>query len=265
MSLRNPFAPELLRDQVWLITGGGTGIGRAVALLASELGAATVIASRNLDHLTPTARAIEDAGGRCLAHGCDIREPDQVEGLVTATLDRFCRIDVLVNNAGGQFPTPAATLANKGWDAVIRNNLSGTWHVTRAVATRALIPAGGGAIVNIIANVFRGFPGMVHTGAARAGVDNLTKTLSVEWACHGVRVNAVAPGIIETEAISRYPRPIVERSAGSIPLKRLGTAEEVAIPIVFVGSPAASYITGETLYVDGAARLWGDLWEIPDP
>jgi citronellol/citronellal dehydrogenase len=265
MSLSNPFSPDLLRGQVWLITGGGTGIGRAVALLASELGAATVIASRRLEHLAPTARAIEAAGGRCLAHGCDIREPDQVDALVAAALEQFARIDVLVNNAGGQFPTPAATLTTKGWDVVIRNNLSGTWYVTQAVATRALIPGQGGAIVNVIANIFRGFPGMVHTGAARAGVDNLTKTLAVEWACHGVRVNAVAPGIIETEAIARYPQPIVERSAGAIPLKRLGTAEEVAIPIVFVGSPAASYITGETLYVDGAARLWGDLWEIPDP
>ncbi|MCA9669095.1 MAG: SDR family oxidoreductase [Myxococcales bacterium] len=265
------FAPGLLQGQSWLVTGGGTGIGKATAELAASLGARVVIASRKLENVEPAAREISDAaaaaGGSCSAVTCDIREPEQVEGMVDAVLERHDgALDVLINNAGGQFPSPALSMSVNGFNAVIRNNLSGTFYVTQAVAKKVMVPGGkGGAIVNVIANIYRGFAGMAHTGAARAGVDNLTKSLAVEWAAHKIRVNAVAPGIIMTSGMKQYPPELVRQSRKTIPFKRLGSAEEVAEPIVFLASPGASYISGETLYVDGAARLWGDLFPIPDP
>lgn len=259
------FHPELLKGEVWLITGGGTGIGRSTAILAASLGAEVFIVSRKMEKLQPTADEISAHGGRCAAITCDIRLPETIESAVETIRERSGTINVLVNNAGGQFPTPAQSLSHKGWDAVIRNNLSGTWYMTQAVATRCMIPGDGGSIVNVIADIYRGFPGMVHTGAARAGVDNLTKTLAVEWAPNKIRVNAVAPGIIASSGLKQYPPALIEQSQRAIPFKRLGETTEVAQPIIFLGSSAASYITGTTLYVDGGSRLWGDLWPIPDP
>jgi len=171
---------------------------------------------------------------------------------------------VLVNNAGGQFPSPAEALSANGFEAVVRNNLLGTWNVTREVATASMIPDGGGVILNVIANVDRGFPGMVHTGAARAGVENVTRTLAVEWIHHGIRVNAVSPGTILTEGLGQYPPDAIEFVRKATPAKRLGSAEEVAWSIVFLCSDAASYITGATLHIDGAQRLWGEPWPVPD-
>ena len=155
-------------------------------------------------------------------------------------------------------------LSPKGWDAVIRNNLNGTFYVTREVAVASMIPQRRGRIVNIIANVARGFPGMVHTGAARAGVENMTKTLAVEWAQHGIGVNAIAPGIIRSSGTDQYPPELVEMSRQHTPLKRLGTPEEVAELCAYLASDAASFVTGETWYIDGGAHLWGDTWIIPD-
>jgi citronellol/citronellal dehydrogenase len=259
---RNPFAPGLFSGQVALVTGGGTGIGKACALELLQLGAKVVIASRKPDHLEPALQELR-AHGEVIALPCDIREPQQVEALVTSALNEFGRIDVLVNNAGGQFPAPAATLSPKGWDAVIRNNLNGTFYVTREVGTRAMLPARRGAIVNVIAMVNRGFAGMAHTGAARAGVENLTMSLAVEWAHADVRVNAVAPGIIRSTGIDQYPQELVAASVERTPQKRLGTVEETAHSIVFLASPAAQFITGATLRIDGGAALWGDIWQIP--
>jgi citronellol/citronellal dehydrogenase len=173
-------------------------------------------------------------------------------------------ITVLVNNAGGQFPSPAESLSPKGWDAVIRNNLNGTFYVTREVATASMIPQRRGRIVNIIANVSRGFPGMVHTGAARAGVENMTKTLAVEWAPYDVAVNAIAPGIIRSSGADRYGEELLEMSRRHTPAKRLGTPEEVAQLCAYLACDAASFVTGETWYIDGGAHLWGDTWILPD-
>lgn len=254
------FAPNLLQSSVWLITGGGTGIGYATALLAGSLGAQVVIAGRKAEPLELAAQTLREQGCDCLPIPCDIREPEQIVALVDHILTQHGHIDVLVNNAGGQFPSPAQNIARKGWDAVIRNNLSGTWYMTQEVANKAFIPQKRGAIINVIANIFRGIPGMAHTGAARAGVDNLTKTLAVEWAPYHIRINAVAPGIIHSSGIQQYPFDVVALGEKTIPFKRLGTVEEVAQPIVFLGSDAASYISGTTLYVDGAAHLAGDIW-----
>jgi citronellol/citronellal dehydrogenase len=170
----------------------------------------------------------------------------------------------LVNNAGGQFPSPAAALSPRGWEAVIRNNLNGTFFMTRAVAVSAMLPRRCGAIVNVIANIARGFPGMAHTGAARAGVENLTRSLAVEWAASDVRVNAVAPGIIHSSGLEHYPADLTRSSVARTPQKRMGSVEEVAHSIVYLASPAAAFITGATLRIDGGASLWGDLWPIHD-
>jgi citronellol/citronellal dehydrogenase len=258
---RNPFANNLFESQVALVTGGGTGIGRATALELLQCGAKVVIASRKPEHLV-----VDDlqAHGEVSALPCDIREPDQIERLVERVLERHGRIDVLVNNAGGQFPSPAQQLTRNGWDAVIRNNLNGTFYMTREVAVRSMIPQRRGAIVNVIANIARGFPGMAHTGAARAGVENLTMTLAVEWAQFDVRVNAVAPGVITRSGTAKYPPEIIANSVSRTPQKRPGTVEECAHAIVYLASPAALFVTGATLRIDGGQSLWGDSWPIPD-
>jgi citronellol/citronellal dehydrogenase len=169
-----------------------------------------------------------------------------------------------VNNAGGQFPSPAAAMSPKGWDAVIRNNLNGTFYMTREVATRAMLPARRGAIVNVTANVARGFPGMAHTGAARAGVENLTKSLAIEWAPQDVRVNAVAPGLIASSGTVQYGEAVIEAGRQRTPQKRAGTVEEVAHAICYLASPAAAFVTGAILRIDGGQALWGDLWPIEE-
>jgi len=258
------FAPDLFRDQVALVTGGGTGIGRATALMLARLGARVAIASRKQENLDATAAELGAAAGAGRVHHqtCDIRDPEQVAALVGAVLSRFGRIDLLVNNAGGQFPSPAESITPKGWEAVIRNNLNGTFYMTREVGARAMIPQKSGRIVNVIAQIYRGFPGMAHTGAARAGVENLTMSLAVEWAQHGITVNAVAPGVIRSSGTTRYPAEVLELGRKATPLKRLGTETEVAESIVYLLS--AAFVTGATLCIDGGARLWGDIWQIPD-
>jgi citronellol/citronellal dehydrogenase len=261
------YAPGLFAGQVALVTGGGTGIGRQTCLALAKLGAKIAICSRKPEHLEHTAKELAAITGDDGVHWqtCDIREPVQIGHVVQATLEKFKRIDLLVNNAGGQFPSPAEAISPKGFEAVIRNNLNGTFYVTREVATRAMIPQRGGRIVNVIAQIFRGFPGMVHTGAARAGVENMTMTLSVEWAQHGILVNAIAPGAIISSGTKQYPPELLEMQRRKTPLKRLGTEEEVADSILFLLAPSSRFITGATLYVDGGSRLWGENWPIPEP
>jgi citronellol/citronellal dehydrogenase len=259
------FAPGVFEGQVALITGGGTGIGLAVAREMGVLGARVVIASRTREKVDAGAAILQGDGVEHLALTCDIREPDQVGTLVDEAMARFGRIDVLVNNAGGQFPRPAADLSPRGWDAVVRNNLNGTFYMTSAVAQKAMIPARRGRVVNVIANIARGFPGMAHTGAARAGVENLTKSLAVEWATHGIKVNAVAPGTIRSSGTTQYGEDILEVSRKATPLKRLGTPEEVSRVVVFLASDLNDYVTGSTYYIDGGLSLWGDIWHIDEP
>ncbi len=261
-----PFAPGLFQDQVVVITGGGTGIGLATARRFAELGAKVAIASRKQKNLDAGIAALTEVTKRerLFAKTTDTREPVQCDELADAVLKEFGKIDVLVNNAGGQFPTAASNLSPKGWEAVIRNNLNGTWFMTHAVATKAMLPAKRGRIVNVIAQMWRGFPGMVHTGAARAGVDNMTKSLAVEWAPYGVRVNAIAPGFIKSSGTDQYPDIIVEKALKASPMRRGGTPDEVARLIVFLGSDQLDFVTGETWYIDGGQKLWGDIWELPD-
>lgn len=257
------FAPGILRDQVAIVTGGGSGIGLATAHEMVRLGARVAICGRAAAKLDAAAEQLRQAGGTVFAQPCDIREPAQVEAFVGQVIGALGRIDIVVNNAGGQFPSPAQHISPNGFLAVVKNNLVGTFHVCREVANRAMIPAKRGRIINVIANIYRGFPGMVHTGAARAGVENMTMTLAVEWSQFGILVNAVAPGIIRSSGTAQYPPQLLERGIRETPLKRAGTCEEVAAAIVFLASPAAQFITGTTLRLDGGQALWGHTWELP--
>jgi len=258
------YADGLFSDEVVLITGGGTGIGLVSATEMGLLGAKIAICGRRTELLQSAVAELESKGIEAFGAPCDIREPEAIGAYVDAVLGRFGRIDVLINNAGGQFPTTAEALSTKGFAAVVNNNLIGTWSMTHAVANKAMIPQKRGRIVNIIAQIIRGFPGMVHTGAARAGVDNMTKTLAVEWAIHGIRVNAVAPGVIVTSGTKQYPPELLDNAEKANPLRRLGTAEEVSHLITYLASRYADFIAGQTLYIDGGASVWGENWFIPE-
>ncbi len=258
------FTDGLFADEVVLVTGGGTGIGLACVTEMGRLGAKVAICGRRPEPLKSTVEDLASQGIDAFGAPCDIREPEAIGSYVDSVLERFGRIDVLVNNAGGQFPTTAEALSPKGFAAVVRNNLVGTWSMTHSVATKAMIPQKRGRIVNVIAQVIRGFPGMVHTGAARAGVDNMTKTLAVEWAVHGIRVNAVAPGVIVTSGTKQYPPELLDNAERSNPLKRLGSAEEVSHLITYLASRYADFVAGQTFYIDGGASIWGEQWFLPD-
>jgi NAD(P)-dependent dehydrogenase (short-subunit alcohol dehydrogenase family) len=258
------FRPGLFEGQVAIITGGGSGIGLCTARTFAELGAKIAICGRTEEKLLAAKKELETLGATVYVATCDIRDPEQIARFIDGVVAALGDITILVNNAGGQFPTAAETLSAKGWEAVIRNNLNGTFFMTQAVATRSMIPRKKGRIVNIIANIERGFPGMVHTGAARAGVENLTKTLAIEWAQYNIQVNACAPGIIKTSGTDQYPPELLEMSRTRTPQKRLAAPEEVAELIAYMASDAAWFVTGETCYIDGGARLWGDNWTLPE-
>jgi NAD(P)-dependent dehydrogenase (short-subunit alcohol dehydrogenase family) len=267
--IRSIYAPGLFAGQVALVTGGGSGIGLATAREMAHLGAKVAFCGRKADKIENARVALREDGvaeDDVLGGTCDIREPEQVAAFVGAVLARFGRVDVLVNNAGGQFPSPAELMSPRGWEAVIRNNLNGTFFMTREVASRAMIPARRGRIVMVTAMVARGFPGMAHTGAARAGVENLTRSLAVEWAQHGIKVNAVAPGNnIRSSGTAQYGDDMLELARKATPAKRLGTPEEVARVIVFLASDQNDYVTGSIYGIDGGMPLWGDIWVIPEP
>jgi len=251
------FHPELLKDKVALVTGGRSGIGFQIAKLFLKLGAKVMVASRKEDQLKTAAEELSQYGN--VSHqACDIRKTEEIQVLAEKIKAEFGRLDILVNNAGGQFPTLSEMLNDKGWSAVINNNLNGTFFMTREMSNNFFIPQKGGVIVNIIACIQRGFPAMVHTGAARAGVENMTKTLAQEWADHNIRINCVAPGIIESSGLDTYPQPVKDMLADArkaIPLGRFGESEEVANAVCFFASDLASYSTGTTLHVDGAQHL----------
>ncbi len=255
------FKQNLLKGKVAIVTGGGSGIGFAIAKQLLMLGAEVVISSRKEERLMAAVKTLT-AFGKVRYTVLDIREVEQAEQLAQNIKTNEGRLDILVNNAGGQFPSPVEDISVKGWNAVINNNLNGTFYVTQTMAKHFFIPEKQGSVVNIIANIYRGFPGMSHTGAARAGVENLTMTLAVEWSRYNIQVNAVAPGIIKSTGLDQYPPDFLAGIESAIPAKRLGTLEEVAYPVVFLCSPMARYITGETLYVDGGQRLWGDIWKM---
>lgn len=265
MTASQIFRPDLLSGQVAVITGGGTGIGAYIAAELGALGAEIVIASRKREKIDPAAAALSEHLGRpVLGLTCNIRDPDQTRALADQVLEHHGRIDILVNNGGGQFMSPAQVIRPKGWNAVIETNLTGTWNLTHAVADAWMLKHGG-RIINITMMTRRGFPGMAHSVASRAGVEALTRTLAVEWASHGVLINAIQPGIIASSGMNNYPGglEIARLAQGTVPLKRLGGCDDVAWMVAFLASPAGRYITGEVLAVDGGKQLWGDNWPIP--
>jgi citronellol/citronellal dehydrogenase len=254
------FAPGVLEGQVVVITGGGSGLGRAAAVELSACGATVVVAGRRLEPLEETAALCE---GVCDAIACDIREEDQVAALVDRTLERHARIDTLVNNAGGQYMTPAEEITPKGFEAVMRLNVTGTWLMTHAVATKAMIPQRSGKVISVTLSPHNGLPGMAHSSAARAAVENLMRVLSIEWARFNIRTTAIASGHFRTDALKKYPEPVQEGVARTIPLQRLGEAEEQAWLIAFLASPAGDYYSGDVITIDGARDNWFGPWPPP--
>jgi citronellol/citronellal dehydrogenase len=255
------FAPGVLDGQVVVVTGGGSGLGRATATELAACGATVVATGRRQDPLDETASLCE--GGRCEAIPCDIREEEQVAALVDGVLERHGRIDTLVNNAGGQYMSPAEDITSKGFSTVVQLNLGGTWLMTHAVATKAMIPAGGGKIVNVTLSPHHGLPAMAHSSAARAAVENLTRVLSIEWARFGIRLTAIASGHFETEALEKYPKPVREGVARTVPLQRLGRPEEQAWLVAYLASPAGDYFSGCVITIDGARDNWFGPWPPP--
>lgn len=255
------FTADLLAGQTAIITGGGTGLGLAMAQRFASLGANVVLASRTQAHLDDGAAAIvatvPDAG--VLTVAMDVRKPEDVDRMVTAAVSRFGRVDILINNAAGNFVCKAEELSPNGWSSVINIVLNGSFYCSRAVGRHMIASGHGGSIVSILANyVWTGSAGTIHSAAAKAGVMSMTQTLAVEWARHKIRVNAVAPGPIESPGAAKQlwaSEADVARITDMVPLKRWGQPSEVADAVTFLVSPLSAYITGDVLTVDGAAWL----------
>ncbi|WBY02877.1 SDR family oxidoreductase [Ramlibacter tataouinensis] len=273
MGYRSVFRPGQFDGQVVLVTGGGSGIGRCCAHELAALGASLALLGRTRDKLDAVAAEIAQAQGwseataarRVSRHACDIRDEARVQAAVAEVLAHHGRIDGLFNNAGGQYPSPLKDTSQKGWEAVVRNNLTGGFLVARECYTQWM-EAHGGAIVNAVADMWNGMPGLGHSGAARAGMVNFTETAACEWAVAGVRVNAVAPGWIASSGLDTYPEDFkarIRKLARKVPLQRLGTEPEVSAAVVFLLSEAAAFITGTTLRVDGGVPNAKHTWALP--
>ncbi len=259
---RSIFAPGAFADMTVVVSGGGSGIGRATAHELAALGAHVVLIGRSREKLDRVLGEIAEDGGRASAISLDIRDEEAVSAAIGQIVGKHGKIDGLVNNAGGQFPAPLSAISKKGWEAVVSNNLTGTFLMMRET-WRQSMQAHGGAIVNMSADIRRGMAGMGHSGAARAGVENLTKTAAYEWAPSGVRVNCVAPGWIASAGMDTYEgdmKSILKNLKEHVPLGRLGVEAEVSSVICFLLSPAASYVTGVTVRIDGGSPLGSPLF-----
>ncbi len=251
------FRPGLFEGQVAWVTGGGSGIGRCVAHELAALGATVVVSGRTQEKLDRVAAEIAEDGGRCDTIAFDIRDEDAVKTGVAQVVGRHGAVHCLVNNAGGQFPSPLMAISKRGFDAVVANNLTGGFLMMREVFNQSM-QKHGGAIVNMTADFRNGMPGMGHSGAARAGMSNLTMSAAFEWAHAGVRVNAVSPGWVASSGMDTYQgavRAMIPQLRAHVPLRRLATEAEVSAAIVFLLSPGAAFVTGITLQIDGGASL----------
>lgn len=266
MKYQSQFQPDAFKNKVIIVTGGGSGIGRCTAHELAALGAQVVITGRKPEKLDNVAAEIMADGGKVKTLVCDIRNEEQVKATIAAIINEFGRLDGLVNNAGGQFPSPLEMISANGFEAVVRNNLQGTFLMMRE-AYNQWMNKHGGSIVNMTADMWGGMPGMGHSGAARAGVDNLTKTAAIEWAKSGVRTNAVAPGWIMSSGMDTYQgafRAMIPMLASKVPLKRMGTESEVSSVICFLLSEGAAFVSGVTIRIDGAASLGTPMYPLAD-
>lgn len=261
------FADDLLKGQRFIVSGGGSGIGKATAFVLARLGARVMICGRTESKLVQTAESVERLVGAKIAwHAMTIRDPKQVESLMDATWEQLGGLDVLVNNGGGQFPQNAIDFSVKGWNAVIDTNLNGTWYMMQQAAQRWRDGKSPGNIVNVVAVINRGMPQIAHTCAARAGVVYLSKTVSTEWAPLNIRVNCVAPGSINSNGLDVYEPQVAQMFQYANPMHRLGDVGDIAQAIVYLAAPSGKFITGEVLAVDGGAQQMGENWSagIPD-
>ena len=261
------FAPDLFRGQTIVVTGGGSGIGRCTAHELAALGAHVVLVGRKEGKLQTVAAEIAQDGGSASWQACDIRDEAAVQTMVKQVVTEYGAIAALVNNAGGQYITPLAQISAKGWEAVLNTNLTGGFLVARECFVHSM-QQHGGAIVNIVADMWGSMPGMAHSGAARAGMLSFTETAAFEWAASGVRVNAVAPGYIASSGMDHYPpeaAALLKSMPKTVPLGRYGTEAETSAAIVFLLSPAASFISGSVLRVDGARPQVRMGWPLAVP
>jgi citronellol/citronellal dehydrogenase len=255
------FREGLLEGQVCLVSGAGSGLGRETALELARLGAVVVGCGRREEPLAETAELADGLPGSFEWEAMDIREEDGVERLFDGLLERNGRLDVLVNNAGGQFLAPAESISPKGFRTVIELNVMGTWLMSHAAATRAFVPQGGGKILSVTLSPHNGMPGMVHSGAARAAVENMMRTLAIEWARFGITTCALAAGQFATETLlTKYPQVVIDNLERSIPVGRAGRAEELAWLVAYLASPAGDFYSGTTITIDGARDNWAGPW-----
>jgi citronellol/citronellal dehydrogenase len=264
MPYQSVFRPGLFEGQAVIVTGGGSGIGRCTAHELAALGANVVIVGRNPEKLATVEAEIIEDGGKVTSLICDIRDEANVIAAIDAVLARHGRIDALINNAGGQYRAPMKTISTKGFEAVVRNNLTGGFIFMREVYNRWM-EANGGAIVNIIADIWNGWPEFAHSGAARGGMHTLTETAACEWSASGVRVNSVAPGGIASSGFDTYSPEMRQRLfdyTGRIPMQRFGTEAEISAAVLFLLSPGAAYITGTCIRVDGGAPNARQTWTL---
>jgi len=259
------YRADLFKQSTVIVTGAGGGLGRGIAALFARLGANLAICGRNPDKLEHAAEFLRGLGADVLATPMSIRDVEQVNAFFNTVCERFGGFDVLVNNAGGQYPQPALDYSPKGWNAVIDTNLNGTWWMMQAAARKWVEAKRPGAIVNIVADIWRGMPGIAHTCAARAGVVYLSKSVAVEWAPHGIRVNCLAPGCCESTGFAQYPPEGAATFNESNPMRHVGDEWDVAEGAVYLSAPSAKFVTGEVLTVDGGQQLWGDPWPTGRP
>jgi citronellol/citronellal dehydrogenase len=264
-AFRSPLAADALAGRVAIVTGGGTGIGRATAAELARTGAAVAICGRRPDPLERTRADLAEGGADVLAVPCDVREPEQLEAFLDAVDERFGRLDVLVNNAGGQFVAPLETIPLKGLRAVHRLNVDATWDLTQRAANRWMIPARRGFVAFVGFSPRRGIPSMVHASIARSALETFAAGIALEWSRYGVRAVCVSCGLIRTEGVAGYGgESLIEDWARTVPMRRAGLPEEVATTIAFLASDGGGYVTGTTVVVDGGADAWG-LGEPPPP